>query len=734
MSHIPFSIQTSRPKTAPFHWLQAIRWPTRLATAVFIGDLLLIAAHLLLVYTPLLTDGNFQLQREAGYAEWFQYLKFAAAIGLLWVTYRRHKQPLYLAGLLLFGFLLLDDAGQLHEKIGLWLAETAHLPALFALRARDLGELLFMVTSGLALLCLLLLAYQQSSAKTRPLLQSLLPAIAGLAAVGIVGDMLHQMASRPWLRQLLLVVEDGGEILMGSVLLWLVYQHAEQINQWSAKQTAVWWQTAVTGLGLLFVCTAVLALIQYSSPAIVGNDGHYHARMGLLVRQQGLTPTPPQLPLTILNQEDFYNHHLLYHLYLALFTQTEPAHDGGIGLIAQAKAATTLMAALPFVAVWWLLRGQKVGWPVLWSLLLFALSSGFLYRLSMVRAQSASLLVLIVALHYLLHGRFRPLLPLGFIYVWLYDGFPLLILLAGVYATAVAICHRRWPWAALLYPAAGILLGLIINPYFPQNIIFIGHHLLAKLWDSQQIPVGNEWAPYQTWTLLQNAGLALGLFLLTLFGLNWHGKRMNSQQLTLFLLTLVFGLMLFRSRRFVEYFPAFVLLFAALSLSPMVAQWHAQLAQRPWAKAWQWLLLVGLLLPASYTVRQTQTAVAANLPADHYRAALLWLDAYSQPGSTVFQTDWDDFPRLFFYAPSHHYTVGLDPTYLSLQDLGLYQQWVQITQGQARPLSRLIQQQFDADYVFTDRKHTAFLEEAAHDPGLQQIYSDDTAVIFAVLP
>ena len=67
--------------------------------------------------------------------------------------------------------------------------------------------------------------------------------------------------------------------------------------------------------------------------------------------------------------------------------------------------------------MWWLLRGQGVRWAWLWALGLFAASDAFLFRMSMPRAQSASLLVLALGLHWLLKRRYRLLLPLGFVYV-----------------------------------------------------------------------------------------------------------------------------------------------------------------------------------------------------------------------------------------------------------------------------------------------------------------------------
>src|SRR5437763_1747166 len=113
------------------------------------------------------------------------------------------------------------------------------------------------------------------------------------------------------------------------------------------------------------------------------------------------------------------------------------------------------------------LRGQRVRWAPLWTLALFGMSQAFLYRMSMPRAQSASLLVLALGLHWLLTRRYWALLPLGFVYVWLYDAFPLLLVVAGVYVIAALATERRLEWKALLFPALGIGLGLVINLYFP---------------------------------------------------------------------------------------------------------------------------------------------------------------------------------------------------------------------------------------------------------------------------
>ena len=472
--------------------------------------------------------------------------------------------------------------------------------------------------------------------------------------------------------------------------------------------------------------------VQYGAVGLAGNDGYYHMKMGYLMRQEGLTPTFDVLPYTILNEADYYDHHLLYHAYLALFATTDPAIDGGVALTQGAKLASMIMPSLAFLVAWWLLRGQGVPGTAVYTLALFAISQAFLYRMSMPRAQSLALLLLLLGLHWLLQGHYKRLIPLGFVFVWAYNAFPLLLLVGGAYLLTMLLLERRLVWQAVAYPAVGILLGLLINPYFPQDFIFIYHHLLPKIGESAT-RVGNEWSPYQTWTLVENSGYALAAFVLGIFGLAWRKDRADKATLVTLLLALLFGFMLFKSRRFIEYFPPFALLFAAFSLAPLLREATAWLQKRGVAPVLPLILALGLLTyPLVTTLNEARTAVSDTKAADHFADAALWLHHNTPPDSFIFQTDWDDFTRLFFYHSDAVYTAGLDPTFMELYNPDLFALWRDITQGRVAQPSTVIRQQFGGDYVFSDLNHDNFLAQAAQDPDLVEVYRDEYAVIFAV--
>ncbi|MFQ5419685.1 MAG: hypothetical protein ACE5EY_04910 [Anaerolineae bacterium] len=489
-----------------------------------------------------------------------------------------------------------------------------------------------------------------------------------------------------------------------------------------------------TAVALFLLFNSLFAYVQFGTDALAGNDGYYHIKMGYLIRQEGLKPDFPWLPLTILNERDFYDHHLLYHAFLALFAATDPAVDGGAALSRSAKIASVILPSLAFLAIWWLLRGQGVRWAELWAIGLFAVSQAFLYRMSMPRAQSASLLILALGLHWLLKERYWLLIPLGFLYVWTYNAFPLLVVMGGVYLAAALITRQKLVWQAVIFPALGIGLGLLINPYFPENISFIINHLLPKIGQSET-RVGNEWYPYRTWTLVENSGFALLAVVAGALALGWQKTRMNTATLTILTLTVLFGYMLFQSRRFIEYFPAFALIFLAVSAAPVLAEWEDWLRDKHLNL--RFLIPVGLLIllvyPLQTTLADGRDAVANSKPADRYADAALWLRANSEPGTVVFQTDWDDFTRLFFYNTDAIYTAGLDPTYLELFDQDLYDEWVDITKGRVANPSDPIRRHFGGEFVFSDLNHGNFMKKAEADPGVVEVYRDEYAVIYEVV-
>jgi hypothetical protein len=74
-------------------------------------------------------------------------------------------------------------------------------------------------------------------------------------------------------------------------------------------------------------------------------------------------------------------------------------------------------------------------------------------------------------------------------------------------------------------------------------------------------------------------------------------------------------------------------------------------------------LCVGVL---TWTTLASARAEIAEAPSDYMAGAAEWLRTNTPEGSMVFQTDWDDFPYLYYYNTHNTWLVGLDPTYLQV--------------------------------------------------------------------
>lgn len=493
---------------------------------------------------------------------------------------------------------------------------------------------------------------------------------------------------------------------------------------------------------------ATLHSVQWATPSIIGIDGHFHIKLSAIMREQGwgmLRLDFPWLPTTILNAADFTDHHLLFHLLLVPFTVLD--------LRVAAKLATVMFASLTLLMVYQLMAEHRVRYPLVWMLVLLASSAPFLYRLSQTRRQGLTLLLLLLANYLAFKRRERWLVPLGFAFSWLFDGFPLLLGVCGAAFLGDWWERRRPSWGLVVYPALGVALGTLINPYFPNNVVFSFHHMLPKivqLLGLEQgdvvIRVGNEWYPYSQDYLWRANWLAMLLPVLGLVPILADPRprrlrALDGRVVTLLILAATFVVLFLRSRRWIEAEPIFATLFCAFA-------WNHALPERPIGRLMKHLpslprglalgpaMAVGaaaILAPLFYqTVQSAMSETRGSRDTAQFRDAAHWLAANTPAGTRVYQTDWDDFPELFFWNTHNTYLIGLDPTYMYLHDGPLYLQWRAIGRGQVERPSATIRDVFDSGYVVTDRDHSAFLRHAANDPDLVEVFANRTSVVYRV--
>jgi len=482
-------------------------------------------------------------------------------------------------------------------------------------------------------------------------------------------------------------------------------------------------------IGALALILGVMGWIQFGGPAILDNDGYYHIRWAAMLRENWPhLPAFKNLPLTTLNQHDYVDHHYLFHVMLIPFT----FGDLRIG----AKLAAVAFSSTGIVSLFALLVAWRVRYRWLWLAPLVAGSEHFLYRMSMTRAPALSLVFLGVGTYLILNRKHIWLGILSFIFVWSYSLFPMIFGFALIYSIAVYVSQRRFDFWGAAASLIGIIAGLVINPYFPKNLSLLREHLLMKYSSTYPVAVGIEWDPYDSWSMVGISAVAFIVFLIGLGAFEYR-RRMNDLKPLFFLIVSVSLLiMTFKSRRFIEYWPPFAVLFAAFTISPRLERvnyaWLARTRDRVIAAIAAAVVTAAALLWMGWCVWTSREDVKSETDPYTYRGASEWIATNVPTGSMIFNTNWDAFPALFYYNPNYSYVSGLDPTYLYNRDRQLWEVYESINSSEAENGAKAIKERFGADYVVTENGDSDFLTNAKDDENFEVVFEDRKAVVLRV--
>jgi hypothetical protein len=537
-------------------------------------------------------------------------------------------------------------------------------------------------------------------------------------------------------------------------------------KEWLGTDEAVRWVYLVFGLFAVFLLMIVL---QRSTDAVCCGDwdGYYHIRWSSLLwdsfKSGHWLPEFKWLPLTVLNPQSYNDHHFLFHLLQIPFLWFfEP--------VTAAKVATVFYASLAIFSVYWLMFYYKIDYLLVWLAALLTCANPFFYRMNMAKAPPLTIIFTVVGIYLLFERKYVWLLPLMFLFVWTYSLFPLLFFAAIIWAAIVAWNERRFEWRPLAYTTGGMILGNIINPYFPSNLTLFWEHFVTKIkvGGDFAVAVGGEWYPYSGQDLLTHFPIAMIAMLIGyILFVPKNGKLPEKATFFLVFVTILLASQ-FRSKRFAEYFPPFAILFAAFSWQAFRAPNVAQLPEEfkkdiePYLdkkksereqlyenirQAVAVVIGVLLLILMFYNFRGVHMdwwgmkidqeglteSIRNNEANDKYRRVTDWMKENIPDDEIIFNCNWDDFPKLFFFDTKHRYVYGLDPNYLYSQNPELSKLIGDITGGKIDDPGPVIREKFGARFVFSDaRENQDFIAKALESGWFEMAYEDDEAYILKI--
>lgn len=433
---------------------------------------------------------------------------------------------------------------------------------------------------------------------------------------------------------------------------------------------------------------------------LIGNDAYFHIKLSSFYSSFD-SKTLPWMYFT--EYRNFFpDHHWLYHVILKIFVIP-------LGVVGAKISVIFFTGTLLFLFIY-ILNKYSVSHIYYWVILLF-LSTHFLIRISMVRVQCFSIILLIYAIYLLVERKRKCLFLLSIIYTWSYSAYVFLIPLIFIDMLVSYLQNEKIDLNISAWVIFGIVVGCVVNPFFPGHISFIVDFIFKRLNYSKSLPMGGEWYPFDIFELLR--GQYSLLFVLFVFQLYPLLVKTNISRKTLFyfFVTLLFFIFMAKSGRFIEYFvPISIIYLACLSKDNNLVellQYYCFKIHIYYRFLINALLLFILILQINYYFIESQRI---SYPIERFKYASEWLKSHSNEGDIVFNIDWSDFPQLFFWNSTNYYVCGLDPNFINSFDKELANTYFKVHSGEYEGSFEVVKEKFNSQYIIISKTNHVYYQ------------------------
>lgn len=512
---------------------------------------------------------------------------------------------------------------------------------------------------------------------------------------------------------------------------------------------------------MLLVLAVVLAAWIQVPGRFPDPDSFYHAGMAGLSASGTFPSRFPWLELTTL-RSTYADLHFLYHLALVPFVRL-------FGAMAGLRIATITAVGLFTIALFVLLRALRTKGAFVFTLLLLG-SAAFMFRANLAKAQGFAFVVLFLGLMAIARRSRTGVFLACLFATWTSSHWPVLAVtvaafsLLHIFTTALGD-PRSWRTIArsvrdavelLVSAAVGVAAGLIVNPYFP-GILDVTRDQIIRIALVGGIPeanVGIEWGALGVGEFFRSVGFLLPLLFLAVVGtVATCGQLVRGQTvddrdrathaLAFGLLAIAFAVLTLRSRRHIEFFVPFAVLFCAVGMQPVIGWlWPPRLqvgwrrpgaVRRSTATAVLVIALIGFSVGSFRALRDQRQYFVDGFRADHLRGAAMWVREHVPAGQLVFHADWDDFPFLFLNDRDHRYLVGLDPRFAYFANPERFRAWARIGHGEeTENVAQRIVDTFGTTHAVVANQQTALQAQLAADKRASVVFEDGDAKVYAL--
>jgi len=420
---------------------------------------------------------------------------------------------------------------------------------------------------------------------------------------------------------------------------------------------------------LLVVLPVVCAIIVAAPGYFTDADSYYHLGVARRLLEHGWLRRFPWLPYTTL-ADPFPDPHFGQHVVLAPLVAL-------FGPAAALRIAPVVLSSAFAASVYAVLRRHGVRWPAPWIVLgVLACPLAVSYA-TFIKGASTFLILVPWFVDAVWRGARRRTFVLAWLSVYLYVGATVLVPFAIVHLLAVRWIERRWDAGCVVATLAGLVAGMIVNPFWPAqwgHVLGELHTIFSR--DPDLVPGeyrGAEWAILGTDTLVRIAGPALIAWAAVLVRQLGRAAPVSTPAVSgaVAALGLLAGGMMSGSK-LIELFVVFSLL-AVPMLAEQMRPWRRAVAAAAGALA---LVAVALSLQLR---RDMLASPGPDRPAE-LAAMARWLDERTTPGEIVV-APWDDMPGLFLFGRDERYVAGVNVQFLHDADPVRFQAYALLYRG-----------------------------------------------------
>jgi len=472
--------------------------------------------------------------------------------------------------------------------------------------------------------------------------------------------------------------------------------------------------------------------IQFVTPFMLGEDSYYHIKFAYLSRVNGIIRSFPWAQFSLW-KDHFYDKEFLYHLLLQPFTFGDLNYGG--------KLAAVLFGTAFFMTLYFVMKSNKLKYPLLWVAVTFCTTSFFLYRISITRPQTLSIIMSLIVVNLQLNKKYYKLIAAALIYSLAHTGSYISLGYAFVIVLAEYLSEDKIDWKIPAYTAIGLLAGMFVHPNFPHN--FIGWYItnvnvITTAWSgvNTQIGIAGELKPIDTRVFVYASMPILIPYFLAAYLLLRKKVTASAKTTTLFIIACAFLFAFFNSLRFVEFWTPFSIWF----LASFYTDAQNEFDLKEWALRNRILFALAAALfitvyssffwssyKGLYNDYRNNPNVVFNMDA-------IWMKHNIPDNSLVYTCDWDDAPYLFFGNDKARYLVFLDPHFMYDWDKVIWETWYRTSNGYMSNPHYQLKNIFHAQYVYCTNDFKRFIDQMKKDTkGFKLLRESPKSLVFQVL-